>query len=94
MTAPTRCCRAVVDLVGAELVLSMYISPGELVAVLPMAPAEVAEHTARRKQVWEKRNSGKTFPTISRGRLGMPKGFAAETAEATGREKRTINEAE
>jgi len=93
MTAPTRCCRAVVDLVGAELVLSMYISPGELVAVLPMAPAEVAEHTARRKQVWERRQNlgGKTFPTK---KPQHQKGFAAETAEATGREKRTINEAE
>jgi len=40
MTKPTTCRRAVVDLVGAELVLTLLAAPGEPVAVLGVAPAE------------------------------------------------------
>jgi len=40
MKAPTRCCRAVVDPVGAELMLTLLAAPGEPVAVLGVAPTE------------------------------------------------------
>ena len=49
----------------------------------------MAEHLAKRKELWEARNSGKTFPE-NRDR-GRPKEFAADTAEKTGVGKRAIN---
>lgn len=57
-----------------------------------LTPAEIAEHMARRKALWEQRRevSGKVSPKPSGGR---PKGFASETAEAVGRDKKTITQA-
>lgn len=49
----------------------------------------MAEHLAKRKELWEARQeSGKTFPTLT-GRGN--KQFAADTAESTGVTKRAIN---
>ena len=48
---------------------------------------EKRDHLRKRKELWEARqaNSGKSLSTI-RG-PGMPRGFAEETAEATGKWK-------
>jgi hypothetical protein len=65
-----------------------------------LSPAQVAEHTARRKSIWEERKAkelgGQTLPTKLRkdGQRAGPQhelGFAADTAAKTGRAKRTIN---
>jgi len=75
---------------GEDEIESQLWEIDENLARSELTPAEVAEHTARRKQVWERRQNlgGKTFPTK---KPQHQKGFAAETAESTGREKRTIN---
>lgn len=63
----------------------------ENLARAELSPAEVAEHTARRKALWDQRKvSGQVDPKPQGGR---PKGFAQSTAEATGRSKRDINRA-
>ena len=56
-----------------------------------LTPAQRAYAIKRRKEIWEARNpqGGKTVPTLG----GDQKiGFAADTAEATGQTKRSINE--
>lgn len=55
-----------------------------------LTPAEESAYILRRKQIWEEMNSGKTFPTIERGR-GRPQEFASEVAEVTGSSKRDVN---
>jgi ParB-like chromosome segregation protein Spo0J len=60
-----------------------------------LSAAEIAEHVATRKELWERKrryNSGASCTTIPRG-PGRPKEFAAETAKATGRDKSTITRA-
>ena len=55
-----------------------------------LSKAEEREHFKRRKELWAKRpknNSGAAAPKSA----GRPKGFAAETAAATGRSKSHIN---
>lgn len=57
-----------------------------------MTPTELAEHVAKRKELWEAcSNSGNSVPE-NRERE-RPEGFAAEIANATGVTKRAINKA-
>jgi ParB-like chromosome segregation protein Spo0J len=71
----------------------------ENLARAELTAAQIAEHTARRKELWERRQEtgGSTCATsLADGRGAGPqhqKGFAAETAEKTGRSKATINKA-
>ncbi|MEI9982630.1 MAG: ParB N-terminal domain-containing protein [Aliidongia sp.] len=69
-----------------------------------LTPAQVAEHTARAKGLWQLKQLKQSIETgdrisatsLSDGRKAGPQhaeGFAAETAKATGRAKSTINEA-
>ncbi len=53
-----------------------------------LSPSEMAEHLARREDLWGKRNSAQTLRDIKGP--GRPKGFASETADATGVSKRAI----
>lgn len=54
-----------------------------------LTEAEEAAHLARRKELFELRESGKTFPTLTgRGH----KGFAQDTADKTGQSKRSVNQ--
>ena len=56
-----------------------------------LSPTEMAEHLARRKELWGKREvSGQVDPKPQGGR---PTEFAGETAETTGVPKRSINRA-
>ena len=56
-----------------------------------LTATQQAEHLAKRKELWEAwQKSGPNCPTLT-GRGN--KGFAAETAEATGVSKRTVNRA-
>ncbi len=54
-----------------------------------LSPTEMAEHLAKREELWGQRDSGQTLPTIKGP--GMPKGFASDTSEKTGVSKRAIN---
>ena len=63
-----------------------------------LTPAEEADHLKRRAELWEARETaGTNCPTsLSDGRASGPqheKGFASETSESTGRDKRTIQRA-
>ncbi|WP_147393068.1 hypothetical protein [Paracoccus siganidrum] len=61
-----------------------------------LTPTQEAEHLAKRKELWEARQSGQIVPIESKrddGRGHRPTAFASETAEATGVDKRTINRA-
>lgn len=65
----------------------------ENLARAELTTEEKREHIRRRKELWEARQkaeseSGKSFPTLGRGK----EGFAAETARATGLSKRRINQ--
>ena len=54
-----------------------------------LSPTEMAEHLAKRKELWNaRRESGPTCPTLT-GRGN--KAFASDTAEKTGVPKRSIN---
>jgi ParB family transcriptional regulator, chromosome partitioning protein len=57
-----------------------------------LSPTQEAEHLAKRKELWEMKSSGVICPTGG-GRPGENKGFAAETADVTGTDKRNINKA-
>ena len=56
-----------------------------------LSPTEHADHVTRREELWERRDSGATCTTIKGP--GMPKGFAADTAEKTGVAKSTVTRA-
>lgn len=57
-----------------------------------LTPTQMAEHLAKRKELWEARkNTGTTCPSITGP--GQPKRFASETAASTGVDKRTVNRA-
>jgi hypothetical protein len=56
-----------------------------------LTPTEEAEHVARRKELWEARQKVGQVAPLSTGR--GHKGFAADTAAKTGKDKRTINRA-
>lgn len=56
-----------------------------------LTPTEHVEHMAKRKELWEARNSGANRPT-NKGR-GQPKQFAQDTADKTGTDKRNVNKA-
>lgn len=66
-----------------------------------LTPVQQAEHLKRRKEIWEAKreaenSGGTTCPTRNIGYAKPPeneKGFAAETSEKTGVDKRTINRA-
>ena len=53
-----------------------------------LSPTEHADHLTKRAELWGRRDSGQSLPT-NKGR-GMPKGFASETADATGVSKRAV----
>ena len=54
-----------------------------------LSPTEMAEHLAKRRELWEaRRNSAQSLRDIKGP--GQPKGFASETAEATGVSKRAV----
>ena len=55
-----------------------------------LSPTEMAEHLAKRKELWEKR--GQSSPTFQSAKPGQS-GFAGETAKTTGIAKRTVNQA-
>jgi hypothetical protein len=65
----------------------------------PQGGPEIAEHVAKRKELWEARkaaeenNSGSTCATIPERGPGMPEGFASETAKASGQRKASVNRA-
>ena len=54
-----------------------------------VTPTQMAEHLAKRKELWEARDNAKSFRE-NRDR-GRPKEFAADTAEKTGVGKLAIN---
>tara|TARA_R110002049_G_scaffold289699_1_gene472763 strand:+ start:5297 stop:5674 length:378 start_codon:yes stop_codon:yes gene_type:complete len=54
-----------------------------------LTATQQAEHLAKRKELWEIRNNA----TTSRETPGQPKGFAGETAAATGTSTRDIQRA-
>jgi len=56
-----------------------------------LTTVERDDHLVRREELWERRDSGAGCATIKGP--GMPKGFASETAAATGLSKATINRA-
>lgn len=59
-----------------------------------LTAVEQSEHLARRKALWETRQSGQNVPIDSKrddGKGHRPDGFAGETAKATGKTKRDIN---
>jgi ParB-like chromosome segregation protein Spo0J len=61
-----------------------------------LTPAEEAQHLARRKELWEKREKtqvGQVVPPEIGNKKPPPqeKGFAADTAKATGESKRDVN---
>ncbi len=56
-----------------------------------LSPTEMAEHIARRDDLWDKRDTGASCTSIKGP--GQPKGFAAETAEKTGVAKSTVTRA-
>jgi ParB family transcriptional regulator, chromosome partitioning protein len=66
-----------------------------------LTPTEIAEHIAKRKQLWEARKAQETggatcATSLSDGRAAGPQhdeGFAAETAKASGKDKSTVNRA-
>ncbi len=58
-----------------------------------LSPTEMAEHLAKREDLWAERQSRKVCANESKrddGRGHRPKGFASETAEATGVSKRAV----
>jgi hypothetical protein len=60
-----------------------------------LTPAETAEHMARRKELWEQKlvaENGRNTPIFQSAGRGY-KGFAQETADRTGQDKREINKA-
>lgn len=69
----------------------------ENLARAELTPAQTAEHTARRKELWERKAAGTTRSTsLKDGRSAGPqhaRGFAAETAQSIGRSKQDINRA-
>ena len=61
-----------------------------------LTPTQFSEHLAKRKELWEARQSGQVAPIESKrddGRGHRQTEFASETANATGVDKRTINRA-
>ena len=58
-----------------------------------LSAADEASYLKRRKEIWRalNPNNGENFPTIPVG-PGRPKGFAQETSEKTGRDKKAINQ--
>lgn len=61
-----------------------------------LTPTQQAEHLAKRKELWEARQSGQVAPIESKrtdGRGHRSTEFASQTANATGADKRTINRA-
>ena len=57
-----------------------------------LSPTEMAEHLAKRKELWGQRSSGASCATGG-GAPGENIGFASETAAATGISKSTVNRA-
>lgn len=55
-----------------------------------LTPTQQAEHLAKRKELWEARNSGTNCSEKTRGR---PKEFAGETAEVAGTTRQQVNRA-
>ncbi len=53
--------------------------------------AESRSIRAERKELWGRRNTERSSPTITGP--GQPKQFAADTAEKTGTSKHTVNQA-
>ena len=53
-----------------------------------LSPTEMAEHLAKREELWGKRNTAQSLRDIKGP--GQPKGSASETAEATGVSKRAV----
>lgn len=61
-----------------------------------LTPTELAEHLAKRKELWEARQSAQLAPIESKredGKGHRSEGFAAETAKATGVAKASVNRA-
>ncbi len=61
-----------------------------------LSPTEMAEHLAKRTELWDARQSAQVAPVESKradGRGHRSEGFASETAAATGVNKSTINRA-
>ena len=61
-----------------------------------LSPTEMAEHLAKRTELWEARQSAQVAPIESKradGRGHRSEGFASETAAATGINKSTVNRA-
>ncbi len=59
-----------------------------------LSPTEMAEHLAKRKELWEARQSAQVAPVESKrddGRGHRGEGFAADTASQTGVNKSTVN---
>jgi hypothetical protein len=56
-----------------------------------LSATQQAEHLAKRKELWALRNTGSSCASIKGA--GQPKQFAADTANATGASKATINRA-
>ena len=57
-----------------------------------LSPAEMAEHLAKREELWGQRSSGASCATGG-GAPGENIGFASDTAAATGVSKATVNRA-
>jgi hypothetical protein len=57
-----------------------------------LSPTEMAEHLAKREELWGQRSSGATCATGG-GAPGENVGFASDTAAATGVSKSTVNRA-
>ena len=61
-----------------------------------LSPTEMAEHLAKRKELWVERQTAQLAPIESKrtdGKGRRPEGFAAETAGATGINECTVNRA-
>jgi hypothetical protein len=62
-----------------------------------LTPAEEADHLKRRKELWERRQAEIRVAQVAPPEFGYKKpppaekGFAADTADATGKSKATIN---
>ncbi|SEK08250.1 hypothetical protein MAA5396_04761 [Marinovum algicola] len=54
-----------------------------------LTPTQMAEHLAKRKELWAARNNANTV----REKPGRPKGFAGETSDATGVSARHVQKA-
>jgi ParB-like chromosome segregation protein Spo0J len=83
---------------GLEHINAVIVAPiddelweiDENLARAELTPAQIAAHMARRKELWEQKQVGQLAPPR---KPQHQKGFAQDTADKTGQDKRNVNKA-